>query len=493
MTSPPTSSCIGSAASFDFTRDFGRFFTAGTFFGLATLASMPGNTQLAAAQLAFASMAVATVTMPNGTNVNLTPGHLFGIVMNDIPFHNWLNTRLAAILNQSEIRTMASRPNAGRIPMFAIPTQNFDAVNPYTFMMSVCDDNMDVLSSWIRNMSDFVRETFPTARPLRQYTQVGPTEIFRHLVFEAPPPTWHSETLGPIVTNPPVADNQNPFRPANPRQTHQQFAAVRNFRQRAGLPAPQLPAAPAPPGLLVTAARPAAVANTWHASLVMSAAAPNNNDPIARRRLTADGQFACTPQCVIFEPTSAADATAHHVAVLTSGKIIESGDITATVIPTAHPRRNLFSQNTHYLSGAIPRRNIRSSVTNDNFDIHQVTDEDLLRSPIGIIRGYFSRLRIPRFRQGVVEQAATTPGTNSSRTSSGAVVVANSHRALDSTNVFLAPDNHTMFLPDETFAIWTSYRHFHPDAQAWYWLPSLRHIFGTQSRTFRSDHPSIAS
>jgi hypothetical protein len=481
---------IGSCAGFDFQLDYGRFFTAGTFFGLhSTLAMLPGNTQLAAAQLAFTRMTIATITMPNGTNVDLTPGHLFGIVMNDQPYYNWLNIRLASILNQSEIRTMASRPNAGRIPMFAIPQQNFDSVNPYLFMMSLSDSNMDVIDSWIRNMAAFITETFPSARPLRQYTQIGNSETLRHLVFEAPPPTWHSSSLGPIMTNPPVPDAQNPFRPANPWHTHTQFAAARNFRQRSGLPNVTMPAQNPDPNLF-NAARPAAVANTWHASCVMPNAPPNNNDPVVRRRLVNDGHFANTPRCAIFEPTSGNDASAHHVAVITSGKLIEIGDITATVLPVVHPRRNLYLQNTQYSSGAILRQTIRPSIGNDHFDIHQVTDEELIRSPLGFIRGFFHRVRIPWFRQGVVLAAVTPPGGNNSMIVAGATALSHAQRAQDATNVFLAPDNHGHILPEGSINMWTSYRYYNTDAQEWYWLPSLRHIPGTSARTFQSDHPS---
>jgi hypothetical protein len=482
---------IGSLAGFDFAHDFGRFFTAGTFFGLHALAAtLPGNTTLSVAQLFFSKMTVATVTVSANNNVNLAPGHLFGTVMNDVSYLNWLNTRLSAILNQSEIRSMASRPNAGRIPMFAIPVQPLADINPYTFMMSLSSDNTELILNWTRNLASFVTTTLPTSRPLRTYTQTGSTEVLRHLIFEAPPPTWHAETLGQQTLLNPTPDNQNPFRIGNPLSSHSQFATARNFRTRTGLPAPTIPAAN-PPATLLTAARPTAVVNQFHASLVMPAAAPNTTDPIARRRLTADGHFALTPRAVIFEPTSDATATAHHVAVLTSGKIIESSDLTGIVLPLLHPRRNLYMQNTHYLSGAVLLAQTRSALTNDHFDIHQVTDEELLRSPLGIIRGFFTRVRIPWFRQGVIDSATSLAGNNQSSTViAGAFGVPHSHRSIDSTNVFLSADNHAIVVPENTWTIWSSYRHFNPEAQEWYVLPSLRHIFGTQARSFLTDHPS---
>jgi hypothetical protein len=482
---------IGSLAAFNFCTDFGRFFTAGTFFGLHALAAtLPGNTQLAAAQLLFSKMTVATVTVSPGNNVNLAPGHLFGTVMNDIPYLNWLNVRLSAILNQSEIRSMASRPNAGRIPMFPIPTQSLDDINPYTFMMSLCNDNVELILNWTRNLASFTSSVLPTSRPLRAYTQTGSTEILRHLVFEAPPPTWHTETLGTQVLLNPTPDNQNPFRLGNPVHSHAQFAAARNFRNRTGLPQPTMPAQN-PPANILTAARPANVANTWHASCVFTAAPPNNNDPIAKRRLTSDGHFANTPRAVIAEPTSDATATAHHVAVISSGKLIETGDLTGIVIPLLHPRRNLYMQNTHYLSGAVALDACKNVLSNDHFDIQQVTDEDLLRSPLGIIRGFFTRVRVPWFRQGIVQAATTLQGsTNQSSILAGAIGVSHAHRALDSTNVFLAPDNSAHLIDDHHWTLWSSYRHYSQEARLWYALTTLRHITGTQARTFLTDHPS---
>ncbi|BAV56300.1 capsid protein [Fusarium poae partitivirus 2] len=479
---------IGSEAGFSFAHDFGRFFTAGTFFGLhATLATMPGNTQLAAAQLAFSKMTVARITTAPGQTVNLAPGHLFGTVMNDTPYLNWLNTRLSAILNQSEIRSMASRPNAGRIPMFAIPEQEMSDVNPYLLMMSISDDNLELLTSWIRNLASFTRETLTTSRPLRNYTQPGNPEVLRHLVFEAPPPTWHSDSLGTHTSLNPTPEPQNPFRVGNHPHTHTQFAAARNFRTRSGIPAPIATNNP----LAANAAAPPSVDNSWFASLVSTNENAHPNDPVVRRRLTADGHFANTPRAVIFEPTSATESTAHHVAVITSGKIIESGDFTGTVIPTVHPRRNLYLQNTHYLSGAVLISQTRPAIRNEYFDIHNVTDEDLLRSPLGILRGYSSRLRLPLFRQGIVERALTFESANfSSLIASGATLLPNAHRAFDSTNVFLAPDNQGHLVDDEIWPIWSSYRHYNQEARQWYVLPSLRHIFGTQARTFLTDHPS---
>lgn len=482
---------IGSEAAFSFAHDFGRFFTAGTFFGLhSVLATLPGNTQLAAAQLAFTKMTVATVNVTATTAVALTPGHFFGTVMNDIPYLNWLNIRLASILNQSEIRTMASRPNAGRIPMFALPTQDLANINPYSFMMSISDNNIELLTQWIRNLSSFTTDVFPSSRPLRAYLQIGTPEVVRHLVFEAPPPTWHTSSIGTNTSAEPTPDNQNPFRIGNRPSTHSDFATARQYRTRTGLPNLTLPATN-PPTNLVTAARPTTVPNTWHATSVMSSAAPNDTDPVARRPLSDDGQFATTPQAVIFEPTSGADATAHHVAVITSGKLIEVHDITSIVLATPHPRRNLYVQNTHYLLGAVAAAHCFTAITNEHIDIRQITNESLLRIPLGIIRGFYERLTLPAFRQGVVEQPTNANAlTSASSIFSGATYVPHSQRSIDSVNVFISPDNSTHNVPAGSFHLWSSYRHYNLETETLYFLPTLRHIFGTQARTFLTDHPA---
>ncbi|BCB17082.1 capsid protein [Neurospora crassa partitivirus 1] len=481
---------VGSEAGFSFFHDFGRFFTAGTFFGLhALLATMPGNTRLADARLAFAKMPVAHLVQPDDTRLTVTPGHLFGLVRDDHAYSNWLNIRLSTILSQSEIRTMASRPNAGRIPMFPLPDTPMDSINPYLFMMSISDQNIELLTSWVRNLSAFTSEIFPSSKTLRHFIQPGNSEVARHLVYELPPPTWHTNDIGHNITGTnPITDATNPFSPLHSERTHVQFAHDLKFRDSTHGPSPS---ADDNDSTYRTAAVPPASTTTWYASSVSTNTPPTQTDPITLRPIARDGQFATTPPAHIFEPVAELDAHAHHVAVITSGKLIEIGDMSAIILPVPHPRRNLFAENSHYLSGAIAIDHTISALTINRVDIENVTDEYLLRSPLGFVRGFFNRLRIPLFRQGLVAPAIFPPNVNNaSEIVQGAVHVQHAQRASNVTNVFLSPDNDIHWIPVGTVPLWSSYRHRHLESGKWYVLPTLRHIYGTQTRSSHTLHPA---
>jgi len=474
---------IGSLAGFSFMHDFGRFFTTGTFFGLHDLlARVPGNTPLSTAQYKFARLPVATVVLSNNAVVTITPGHLFGLVQNDIVYSNWLNTRLTSILNQAEIRSMASRPNAGTHPMFAIPQTNVNDINPYLFMMSISEDNLQVLESWIRSLASFVSESFPSSKPLRAYTQVGSDEVLRHLTFELPPPTWHARELGNLL-NPIEPPNNQPFLNAQ-QHTHAEFAAALEFRQHDSLPNPTSPPQ--------TSAPITVPPNSWVPDILTPDDQLPVDNPHPARPLTDDPYMTTTPRAVILEPTQGSDSISHFVSVITSGKVIEIGDISATHIPVVHPRRDLFLQNAQYFAGAICVDQIIASATANRTDIRQIKDVELFSSLLGFNRGPATRLTIPQFRIGQIFPAPNPHGIAlPSDILSGAIHVPRAIASIHSTNVFISPQHDTHNVIDQTIPMWSSYRFLDQRSQKWYWLPSLRPLFGTQARTFITEHPSL--
>jgi hypothetical protein len=473
---------VGSFASFSLKTDFGRIFPCSTFFRLhSMIAQLPGNTPLSRALHTFAQLEIARFRLDANTTAVIRPAQLFGLQHDDTAYINWLNGRLSAVINQAEIRSMASRPNAGRIPMFPLPTEDVANVNPYLHGLSVSDDNIEVLISWLRNLASFIQDTLPQSRPLRAFTQIGNAEILRSLTFEAPPPTWHTANITAVDYD----EHSSPFRPNHEPSNQREFAAALRFRSESGLPEPtaDMPRA-------LTARRPTADPAAWFASSVMATPPPRYADPHPLRRLNEDGRLGLTPRAVILEPTSGPDATAHHVAVLTAGKIIEINEITALPILTPHPRRNLGIQNTHYLTGAIPLSKIKGILAENRPLIENVTDEDLLLQPLGFIRGFYQRLRVPWFRQGVVISADNTLITNGSSIFAGAVAQQHATHADRTANVILGPSSGTLAVPDDSISLWSSYRHYSHENRTWYHLPSLRPFFGTRARTFLTEHPS---
>jgi hypothetical protein len=478
---------VGSAAAFDFERDFGRFFTVGTFLRLHTLlTSVPGNTPVSHVQYQYSRLTLAEVTKSNGQLFTVTPGHLFGTLHDDTRYTNWINQRLEALMGQTEIRSMSTRLNVGNVPLYPSPREATSDVNPYLFMMSLTKDNVSHLINWTENISDLVTKVLPGSQPLRCYTQPGNPEVLRHLVFESPIPTWHSGNIGDhtIITSSP--DAANPFAVGSPCNSPTEFATALKFRSRKGLPAPSSTDTNS-----ATAGEITPTTGLWKPNFVESR--PNNgeNDPIKRRDISEEPTSPDTPTANIFEPISSSDAFAHHVAVITSGKLIEIHDLTSITLPLPHPRRNLFIQNGHYACGAICADNIRATLSGTPVDIREVTGQSLLKTTLGFIRGSYHRLTLPHYRRGTVIQASNPlPLPSSSDAMSGALTIGYAHRAADSTNVFLTPDDSRHNIDDESVHLWTSYRWYNANLRKWFWLPTLRHIFGTRARTFITEHPA---
>jgi hypothetical protein len=433
-------------------------------------------------------MTVATVITPeHPAGFVVTPSHLFGLVHDNIAYSNWLNERLLTIISAQEIRAMANRLNAGTIATFPIPPVSHDEINPYTFMMSISEDNIAPLQSWARNLSAFTQSAFPSSKPLRSFTQPGNAEILRHLVFESPPPTWHSDTHGLPASGTPPSDNANPFRRSAAVQSHPSFAAAINFRQN------DSPTVPVDGTSSISAVAVPATITSGQPPITSANPATPDNVPVTYGTFTTYDEFpAHIPDATIFEPVPGSDPPAHHYAVIISGKIIEIGDITSVTLPLLHPRRNLSAQNTQYFSGAIPVTNITPGfgLTPPSVNLRLITGRQLFSTPSGFTRGYPDQVNIPQLRAGNVFLGLTPAATpNASALVANAVTVPNTSNVENVTNVFLFPQSTPLRLR-ETIPFWSSYRFYDTRNQQWVWLPTLRHIFGTQSRSYSTPHPA---
>lgn len=401
---------LGSCAGFSFAHVFGRFFTVGTFFSLHDLiARSAEDTPLSDLQSSYSRTPIASIR-DNNNIIHITPAHLFGNLLNDSPYSNWFNSRLNVLLNTAEIRSMSSRPGAGSVPIFALPTSNSENINPYLFMMSISDDNVGSLLSWICNLSAFTLEAFPLSKPLRNYLQAGDPEVLRHLVFEMPPPNCHATPTTIPASTVTSTDDHNPFRIACPPKSHLKFAAAIEFRSTH---------TNAVPTVTTFGHQTAAIGTipdgSWSPEVVSDAAFPQGNDAHTFRLVTDDTWLASTPQATIFDPIPQIGSPTHHIAVITSGKVIESGDISGTFVPNVHPRRNLFCQNTHYLAGAIAINSIRPSFPTAPLSIKNVDSQQLKTIPRGFTRGDSTHVTVPQFPPGIVVPASNAQGlTNAS-------------------------------------------------------------------------------
>jgi hypothetical protein len=474
----------GTLAASDFLRDFGRLIPATAFFRMHNLMiNLPGNTPVTKLRHEYSRLPI--IEMPvNGHLLDITPGHLFGYLRTSANTHNvynnWITTNLNFILSQSSLRNLSNRPNSGMLPLDTPSFADLDDFNPYLFAIGLIPENTASLMSLFRNLDHFVKSVYPTSKPLRTYTQVGNIEIFRHLIFESPAPTWHTDAN----TLPEYDENTSPFRPAAQPRSHYRFAQDIHFKiAKADIPATATPAnnfrnvgphpnpaqGNSPP--LYDSEQNCPPAGTSQTSLWSTL--DQRNDIIA--------------PAIIFDPTS--NASAHLAAVITSGKIIETYDLKGIIINLPSPIGNLFWLNAEYITGAIPAHKIRLATTNNPVHVLKTDPNADQNHVLAFIKGKFGQLTLPWFRQGTIELAPTSQG-QSNQQFFGAHLLEHAQRASDSINYIGTRLDTDPAIPDESIHLWSSYTIQNQANQVHYWLPSLRHLFGVRARLSRTEHPS---
>jgi len=227
--------------------------------------------------------------------------------------------------------------------MFPIPTTDFADINPYFFMMSIPETNLNILESWIRCMASFTSAVLPASRPLGSYTQIGNDEVLRHLSFELSPPTWHAQEIGDQLSGDSPPQN-HPY-PSRFAHNHWDFSQALKFCNHNRLNDPSI--------ANQTSTLPTYPPNTWTPSLIARLADLGVLTPHPARPIDQDDYYRTTPHAVIFEPSQGSDSVAHFIIVITSGKLIETSGLTSITMLVPNPRRSLFLQNTHYSCGAI--------------------------------------------------------------------------------------------------------------------------------------------
>jgi len=372
-----------SLASSNFLIDFGRMILANTFFMLHNLmATMPGNSTTASLMEAFYKGIIVQLTDQN-TTYTITPAQLFGHIREHdnaaTRYANWLNTRVNLLVNALAIRPINAMSIPGHLPITHPAYVSLQDFNPYLMCIGYAPGNADSLIQIFRSLGQFVTEVFPTARPLRAYTQPGTQEIARYLGFSAPVPTWHSDATGLAAD----ADQSRLFAPTAPARTHAQFANDITFLGALGDPVAP-PTATNDSYEMQTFPCPAD-ATGYSVQLVEPEAPPANApDPIGFMANTSN-LSGPTPHCIIFDPSS--NTTTHLGVVIISGKIIEHGDIDCTTQVLENPATPLFQQNGILVGGLIPFSQVRNGLTDPTtFLLNRATYGDN-NFPITIFRG----------------------------------------------------------------------------------------------------------
>nr|BBU59849.1 capsid protein [Rosellinia necatrix partitivirus 20] len=479
---------IPSLATTTFLHDYGRHFPASIFLALHNImAQLPANTTPASLSTTFYNFVVTNVTFNNGTaQVNVTPGMYFGLTRTNnatTAYTNWLAARVDRIVTALAIRPAFTAPTIGPIPVQVTTFTSNDDYNPYLYLSGLNNDNVLSLLQFARSLGQFVNTNVANSRPLSLYTREGSLEATRHLSFRIAGPTWSSNS-GTLTEAAFSANTQ--------RTTHRTYLTDINF---AG--APRSPAT-APDGtnnfFNVESLRMADPRPDHRIAAELRSGNATAADPITyQRNITSTdsaGLDLCNPPCIVFDPTVA--TTTHLFAVITSGKIIETGNVTSASVLVAQPDLPLHVTNASVLAGMIPFTKVKNSITDGTpfvFQTLPLYGHDSL--PQGFTAGHPGRLRIPLARTGIVH-AVRSLANNITRFFPGAQQLVGTNYVSHALNYFGYRTNQVpdaTAIPDEMFCFWSSYRWTSPTGTR-FMIPTLRPIFGLRARNHISQHPS---
>jgi hypothetical protein len=481
-------------AGSNFLFDFGRLFPASIFLHLHNLmGSLPANVSPSNLLHMFYSQVVATVnfgTVAQPNNVNVTPSMFFGATVTanaaTTRYSNWLNSRVEHLVTGLAIRPVFTAPTIGLLPIRTPAIADNNVFNAYTFLTGFRHSNVNSLLQFVRSLGQFVKQTFPNSRPLRNYTQAGSEDAVAHLIFKATIPTWTtSPGLAALAAN----AASTVFVPGTAPQSHDEFANDTNFF----VTRPDVTTAPDGTNNFVNAVRTRAEANApaqpWWIQVTENAAPPANTADPVPWLTNSETNSLSVPRCLIFCPiTAVVNSTAR---TILSGHVIEINDTSAVFVPLSRPDMPLHTTNATLISGAVPISLLPSALNNAHSRyIENVPVFSHLTIPQGLFRGAFSQVRIPYMRQGVVELLGRAL-SGYHNFFNGAIHASHTRRPADVWNVFaLALGTDTAISPDN-ITFWSSYRYFDEQSQRWMAIPTLRPIFGTRARHFGSEHPSI--
>nr|QDW81312.1 coat protein [Rhizoctonia solani partitivirus 6] len=469
--------------------DFGRHFSANIFF-LAhnLLAGLPGNTSTANLRQQFYTATVNRVTLPNGANVLISPGQLFGRINGTETTSNWLSERIDALINAMAIRAVNTNNVVAQIQFPTDTVVTIDDYNPYTFLTALSPESYVSVSSAMSNLSEWVSTTFPASKTLRFYMQAGSSESINHLLYNAALPTWNTETLGKV--------DESKFAPGcPPMQSITDLATANHF-----LVSPQVPNPPTTTNTNVfdyALALPASTPPTLrpaYALLQTKTKRPTPTDYVDPINYTVfNVNQHVFPNMYIFAPY--AQGSGSLGPVITSGKVIESGDISGIMTPVPSPSTGLYYENCQYFSGAI-RINRTSYAFFDSVAYHHLQapiPRTSLNGPIAFFRGFLQGLRLPLISAGPVF-APSVDTSDESRIAPGATLATHATNIPQTINVYGTDlDNDLSLHGDILFKLWSSvrFRHHTPRGPVIYVLPTVRHIFGARVPVHGTVHPAL--
>jgi hypothetical protein len=484
---------FASLAGSSLSHDYGRIIPATVFARLHNLlATIPANSGYETLESRFYSQNAMHIVLGPTLTILVTNAQLFGrtILTSGTTYRhaNWLNMSIDSMLNANAIRVVNAQATVTRFFIEEPPATALDdtTYNPYLLGIGYTNQNLFGLNRLLFIMNSFIKAKFPRSKPLRAYTQPGTQEIVRHLIFDSVLPTWHTHSEGTIPV-PSASSTQGisqlPIR--NPTE----FASDVNFLVARPSPS-KLTVPPAVP--LTQGKQPSSdpAKDSIRVDLVSSSA--SSPDPTENLYRLFSAQRHVTPNMVIFEPS--ANTPAHLAAVILSGKITETHDISQIGMEIPHPTAPIGPQNSQFIMGSIQLRYIQNAGSQNPLVSRRRNWQRFARIAQTFFISCADKVLLPFFSpsDSTPTAAISSPGNHPEPFLPGVRFNNQVTSALDGINVFsTALGSNHVNLPDQTFRLWTSYRFYDVETNNWYWLPTLRHIYGTRSRLFGSTHPSL--
>jgi hypothetical protein len=479
-----------------FLHDFGRQFPSSTFFALhniqATLSARTDYSQLAAH---FYSAVIATANIGTVNDVPVTPAMMFGTARRTTDnttqlYRNWMSQAVDLLLAPNAIRSTFGTVTIRRLPLVYPALADLTSYNSYKYLTSWSTDNDLPLREIHASLSAWIKTTFPSSQPLRNFAQIGSSPAVSYLSFRTALPTWHtykSPTQSEFPTD--LVTPTSPVRTSTQFATDIRFCGQRNAVSNTTggnvfLVAPGQDLDNAPAG----SERIDFVDAT-------QTTAPADQGDLNRRHF--DSRTMVTPFARIINSDEVVPSS--YGPILTSGFITETNSVSMIGIPTPNPNLPLHTQNTRFIHGAIRQESIRTAVTSDNqpFFIRRTNFSRSLQPSQLFVYGPTDRLRLPRFYQGNVEGTATATDNNSgfaqlAKFFPGTWINRNARRAMDVLNVFsFTLGNTARFIPDEEIVMWSSFRYYDNESGNTYWLPTLEHMSGLFYKEVTTVHPAV--
>jgi len=452
---------VPSLAGFSITHDFGR--------------TVPIHALLAAHQLVATSRSnldpsdvllklYKTELITIGTSP-LRAGNLFGThynnQVNDFTHSNWLNLILESVFNPIVGRALTQKPTFSRIPIHSYSVPSNDDVNPYIYVLSATDDNLDVMSDFIRSASRFTKAESPNAIVLGQLLQtITGITILTHSIEPPTLPTW---------TNLEVTASTIPTHDA----THANFASHTKFLVD-------------PTPLTGTIPYPADLGNTPVTLLLMTDVdADPTTSPVSF--LKFDGKIHVSPQVLYFQPYDVSPSALAHT--ITLGIKIESSEIDGITVPTEHPTQSLSDNNSMLLQSAIRLDKVHATnMTTPPTVIRTRENLDSQNQPLGLAISNMSINVLPSFVKTQVSTAFPT-------TLPGFTKVVQHTNPLYAYNYAASKALKPATVPDNSIHLWSSYRYVSklkkPTSSQKFMLSSFRPIYGTNVTLSRSRNPNL--